>query len=124
MKLSLFTDWNNITTEWLFNYLKSNYPLNFKLGDKWYCNTPYDEEPQEIQEIKLETKKVICRIHKSTINLKEFTMWNNPVLVHFYLHKTGGNYQGYGFAVNNMPDFEKGVKEIIVNFNKYMDDKK
>ena len=47
-------------------------------------------------------------------------MWNNPVLVHFDLHKTCGDYQGLGWAVDNMSDFEKGVEEIIEKYKKWV----
>ena len=105
MQLSLFPieiNWNEITTEWLFDYLKNHYPeLKWEIDNNW------------VEEVVTKTKKVVCGFYIGTSNCD---CWKNPILVHFDLHKTGGDYQGLGFAVDNLKDFEKSVYEIIEKY--------
>lgn len=104
-QLSLFQptepEWNNITLDWLQEYITNYSDLKFIQKDNG---------------IECCLKKVVLRFSISIVDLKEYTCWTNPLLVHFDLHKNGGDYQGLGFAVDNMNNFRKNLIDIIEKF--------
>lgn len=108
-------EWINITTEWLLNYLQSEYPeMKFKLF-------AYADGTNEIEQTFC--KKVICKF--SIENSADLDIWQNPVLIHMDTRKLYGNWGGFCEAVNSMEEFKselpgyiKSCKESAENYKK------
>jgi len=97
-------EWNDITINWLFEYLNANTDLKFNLKDN---------------NVECSVKNVVLNFYISSVDLKEYTWWTNSLLVHFDMHKIKGDYQGLGFAVDNMQDFKNRLNEIIEKFKSW-----
>lgn len=112
-------EWNDITLDWLQEYITQHFDLSFKRKEKWSYYNPQTDKTENIEEIECVIKNVCLSFHISIVDLKEYTWWNNPLLVHFDMHKTKGDYQGLGFCVNNMNDFKKSLIDIIEKFKSW-----
>ena len=97
-------EWNDITLDWLQEYITNYSDLKFIQKDNG---------------IECCLKKAVLRFSISIVDLKEYTWWNNPLLVHFDLSKRKGDYEGLGFAVNNIEDFKKSLIDIIEKFKSW-----
>lgn len=121
MQLGLFTEfteWNDINSDWLYEYLNTNTDLKFKRAEKWKYANYETGEIQEIEDIECSMKNITLSIHiGKTDNLH---IWTNPTLVHFHLHKNHGYYYGLGFAVDNMDKFKKSLNEMIEKFKSWV----
>ena len=112
-------EWNDITLDWLQDYITRYSDLSFKRKEMWSYYNPQTDKEEMIEEIECVIKNVILSFHISIVDIKEYIWWKNPVLVHIDLHKTKGDYEGLGFAVDNMKDFRNGLIDIVEKFKEW-----
>ena len=110
-------EWNDITLDWLQEYITQYSGLEFKRKDLWNYYNPQTDKNEEVEEIECVIKNVCLSFHISETNHPE--IWTNPILVHFDLSKRKGDYEGLGFCVNNMNDFKKSLIDIIEKFKEW-----
>ena len=112
-------EWNDITLDWLQDYITRYSDLSFKRKEMWSYYNPQTDKEEMIEEIECVIKNVILSFHISVIDIKEYIWWKNPVLVHIDLNKRKGDYEGLGFAVDNMKDFRNGLIDIVEKFKEW-----
>lgn len=109
--------WENITTEWLLNYLQSEYPeMRFQLFDDSIIEQTVN-------------KKATCKFHINNEDI-DLTIWDNPLLIHLGVLQKYDGWSGMGEAVNNINDFKKRLPMYIeqckkhqVDYKKFLEEK-
>lgn len=111
MQLSLFNlqpEWENITDEWLIDYMNRLYPdLKFI-----YVDDAYNKIRQS-------------RYNKVDFSLKvghdaPLDIWQNKTLVYLSIESRIGPYQGVGLACNNFDDLTEQLEKLYKTFKSYL----
>lgn len=103
--------WEDITTEWLLNYLQTEYPeMKFKLFEDEYIEQTVG-------------KKATCKFYITNGDI-DLSIWDNPLLIHLGVEQKYGSWSGMFRAVNNMKDFKNRLPMYIERCKKHQNDYK
>ena len=113
-QLSLFNTsdigWNDITEDWLLNYLQSMYS-----DLKFAPTSGFNDDEVWIRQTASKNARLVLYIKRDN----DLKIWQNPTLVHLSVERRHHGYTGESVAVNNFDDFYKTLANYVKKFEEW-----